>query len=325
MRAITSISADQSEFPVNPRDRFAALQAEMLAFYGLNAVSRYVTLQAPPIRLHMLEAGSGEPAIIFHGGDGQGIDWAPLMSELQRDLHMFAVDRPGFGLSDPFDYRGVDLRQHAAQIALGTLDALGLERATLIGGSMGGLFALAAALAAPDRVRRVILVGMPVGLASSAPLLLRLVCAIPGTAEWMMRRLAKPGTQHRNCQYKNMFKTDVDRIPELYFEMQEAGLAIPRAPETWAMLLRQAANLRGMRPEVVLIDELADLTTPMLVLWGQRDMAPAKTGRAATARIPDARFIELGGVGHFPFLEDPDRCARLIREFISEPASQAAA
>jgi pimeloyl-ACP methyl ester carboxylesterase len=302
---------------LDPRARFAALQERVLALYGVDAASRFVKLRRPAIRLHVLDGGRGEPALILHGGDGQGVDWAPLMAHLQGDFHLFALDRPGFGLSDPFDYRRVDLRRHAADVVDSTLDALGLESATMIAGSMGGFFALAAALARPERVKSLILVGMPVGLSSAAPLPLRITCAVPGATRLMMRRLSRPGTAPRKAQYVNMFKVDIANVPELYFEMQEAGLAIPGAPETWAVLLRRVARLRGIRPEVTFAEELARLAPPTLVLWGQHDMAPVEAGRAATSRIPRGRFVELDGVAHFPFLEDPARCAGLIRGFLS--------
>lgn len=306
--------ADPDGYP-DPRARFAAQQQRLLAHYGVDAVSRHVHLARPALRVHLLEAGRGEPLVIFHGGDGQGIDWAPLMAPLQRDFRVYAVDRPGFGLSDPFDYRRVDLRSHAAEVVDSLLDALGLDSATLIGGSMGGFFALAAALARPERVRRLILVGMPAGMSTDCPLPLRLACAIPGATHLMMRRLARPTTEPRKQQYRQMFKADLAKIPEAYFEMQRAGLAIPGAPETWAVLLRRVAGLRGMRPEITLTAELPRIAQPVLVLWGERDMTPVEGGRAATARIPGARFVVIDGVGHFPFLEAPERCAMLIREF----------
>jgi pimeloyl-ACP methyl ester carboxylesterase len=306
--------AGVAEHP-DPRALFMAQQQRLLAQYRVDAVSRYVQLARPALRMHLLEAGSGEPLVILHGGDGQGIDWAPLMALLQRDSRVYAVDRPGFGLSDPFDYRRVDLRRHAADVVDSLLDALGLDSATLIGGSMGGFFALAAALARPQRIRRLILVGMPAGLSTDCPLALRLACAVPGATHLMMRRLARPTTEPRKQQYREMFRADLARIPEVYFEMQQAGLAIPGAPETWAVLLRRVAGLRGMRPEVTLTADLPRIAQPTLVLWGERDMTPVEGGRVATARMPGARFVVIEGVGHFPFLEAPERCASLIREF----------
>lgn len=103
------------------------------------------------------------------------MNWAPLMAVLKDRLHMYAPDRPGFGLTDAFDYRNADLRTHASDFVVSVLDALGLESVTLIGGSMGGFFCLAAALDHPSRVRNLVLVGMAVGVSASASLPLRIL------------------------------------------------------------------------------------------------------------------------------------------------------
>src|SRR5262245_41355711 len=188
------------------RQRFVECQQEMLDHYDVRAKSRFVDLAVPRMQAHVLEAGAGEPVVIFHGGDGEAADWAPLMSVLQDDLHIFAVDRPGFGLSDPFDYRRGDLRKHASDFVASLLDSFSLKSATLIGGWMGGFFVLSTALDHPDRVRHVILAGAPVGLTKTVSLPFRLVCGIPGASTWFMKSVASLDGQRK--QYQNMFHLD---------------------------------------------------------------------------------------------------------------------
>jgi hypothetical protein len=72
---------------------FVEAQDRLLRHYGVSARSRYLALERPPMRAHLLEAGQGEPTIILHGGDGQGVDWAPLMAQLQEGFHLHAIDR----------------------------------------------------------------------------------------------------------------------------------------------------------------------------------------------------------------------------------------
>jgi pimeloyl-ACP methyl ester carboxylesterase len=299
---------------------FIDLEQRLLDFYGVRAESRHIRVAAPDLRIHVLDAGDGDPVVILHGGDGEGVDWAPLMARLQDDVRLIAVDRPGFGLSDPFDYRRVDLRAHAASFVGSLLDALGLETATLMGGSMGGFFSLVGALEHPERVHRVVLVGMPLGLARVAPWPLRIVATVPGLSRMFMKKAAS-GLDAQREQYRQMFGIDPDTIPELYLETRLAGVRLPGAAATWAVLLRRVAGLRGMLPEVVLTDDIRRITQPVLLLWGDRDMAPVAVGRQAAAQLPDARFEALGDVGHFPFLQVPDRCAALIREFLGVPTA----
>src|SRR5262245_39533648 len=120
-------------------------------------------------------------------------------------------------------------------------------------------------------------------------------------------------------QYRNMFRLDPDTIPPLYFQTRVAALNIPGTQETWAVLLRRLGRLRGFRPEAYLGDELSRLTIPVLILWGERDMAPSELGEESARRIRDYSFICMKGVAHFPFLEATDDCARLIIEFLRAP------
>jgi len=296
------------------RIRFMEFEQRMLDQYFVRANARYVHLASPRMRVHVLEAGRGEPVLIFHGGDGEAVDWAPLIGVIQDQLHVYAVDRPGFGLSDPFDYRAVDLRKHATDFVSSLLDALGLESATLIGGSMGGFFALSMAVAHPDRVRKLILVGAPVGMTKEVSLPFRLVCGIPGASRWFMKSVASLDGQRK--QYRNMFRLDPDAVPPLYFQTRVSALNIPGTQETWAVLLRRLGRLRGFRPETYLGDELPHLSMPVLIMWGERDMASPAMGEEAARRIPKCKFICMKGVAHFPFFEATEECARLILEFI---------
>lgn len=299
-----------------PVQRFIELQAELLDFYGVQATSRFLELASPRMRAHVLEAGAGEPVVIFHGGDGEAVNWAPLMGRLQQYAHVYAVDRPGFGLSDPFDYRHVDIRAHAGDFVTSLLDALGLESATLIGGSMGGFFVLATALDHPSRVRRLILVGYALGSTKEVGTALQTIAGTPDLAAHFMD--GKDSMEAQQEQYFEMFGIDPAIVPDLYFETRIAGIRLPSEQGTWGTMLPRLANLDGVRPEIYLGDEFPRLQSPTLVLWGEHDMAPAEVGRAVTDRIPNARFAYMPNVGHFPFLEAPDRSAKLIAEFLRE-------
>lgn len=294
--------------------RFMELQNKLLASYDVKATSRFIDLKKPAMRAHVLEAGAGEPVVLFHGGDGEAVNWAAMMAPLQTRCRLYAIDRPGFGLSDSFDYRGVNLRDHAADFVVSVLDSLDLRSATLVGSSMGGFFTLAATLAHPERVRKLVLVGYAVGAIRSLPLPLRIICGIPGLSRRFMKN--RPTMEAQRKQYREMFHVDLDKIPELYFETRIAGIQLPSEQGTWAELLPRVADLRGIRREVYLGDELSRICAPSLMIMGERDMAPPEAGRAVMAKIPGSRFEYLPGVAHFPYLEAPERTAELIAEFV---------
>lgn len=293
---------------------FTELQARLLGHYGVRAASRFVRLERPAMTAHVLVAGRGEPVVILHGGDGEAVNWAPLLAPLQDRVAAFAADRPGCGLSDAFDYRTVDLRSHAADFVASLLDGLGLESASLVAGSMGGFFALAAALAHPSRVRRLVLVGFAAGMTPEIGPAMRKICASPETAAEFMKD--RDTMEAQKGQYRDMFHFDPARLPDLYFESRIAGLRLPSERGTWATLLTRIGSADGLRPEVYLGDDLPRVAAPTLMLWGEHDFAPAELGRLVTARIPRSTFVFMEGVGHFPFLEAPERTAQLIAEFV---------
>jgi pimeloyl-ACP methyl ester carboxylesterase len=214
----------------------------------------------------------------------------------------------------------VNLRNHAVEFVTSLLDALGLDSATLVGSSMGGFFALAATLAHQERVNRLVLVGYGVGMVRSVPLALRIICGIPGLSRRFMK--GRPTMEAQRQQYRRMFHVDPDTIPTLHFETRIAGIQLPSAQggdtgiPTWAALLPRVANLRGVRDEVYLGEELSTIRVPTLMMIGEHDMVSPEVARAAMARIPASRFELLSGVGHFPYLETPQRTAELIAEFL---------
>lgn len=295
------------------QQEFLEVQGRLLDHYHAEARDRFVEIQDPPMRVHLLEAGKGAPVVLFHGGDGEGANFAGLIGALQGRVHSFAVDRPGNGLSDAFDYRKTDLRRHAVAFVTSVLDALGLESATLVGGSMGGYFALATALDRPERVRDVVLLGMPVGVSRHVPLPLRIIAGVPGLATRFMGRVGTIEGQHD--QYRKMFHTDPTLLPPEHFEVRLLSQRMGAA-RTWSVMLPRVAGLRGMRDEVFLGDELDRITQRVLIVWPEHDMAPIAAGEAAARRMPHSTFVPIPGGGHFPYMELPERTAQLILDFM---------
>src|SRR3989454_4292080 len=112
----------------------------------------------------MIEVGEGPPLVLLHGGLGEAGGWAPILPLLARRFHLYVPDRPGHGLSEPFDYRGVDQSELCAKFLADVLDFSDLRSVPLVGSSMGGFCAIAFYLRHPERVSRLIFPGMPAGL-----------------------------------------------------------------------------------------------------------------------------------------------------------------
>lgn len=135
----------------------AAAHERVLA--GSAAQSRYFEV-AGGRRIHAIEIGDGTPLVLLHGSGPTALQFLPLLERL-AGVRAIAVDRPGFGLSDPIDRPSEDFREAAVDSVSRVLDGLGLTETALLGNSAGGTLGLWYALAHPDRVTRLVLLGAP--------------------------------------------------------------------------------------------------------------------------------------------------------------------
>ncbi len=252
---------------------------------------RDVVVGARTIRVH--EAGKGEPVLMLHGG-GPG---AGGMSNYSRNLQALAgsyrvlvPDMPGYGAST----KGVSRSDPFGDLAgamLGLLDALGVERAHVIGNSLGGACALRMALDRPKRVGALVLMG-PGGVDTTRSLptkgLQRLLNYYKGEGPSLDKLRAFIG----DLVY------EPDKVPEaLLHERYEASID----PETVASppLLRP----KGFKlPDVDFTRDqrLASLANPVLVLWGLEDRVNrASGGRSLIRRLPNADLHLFSRTGHW--------------------------
>jgi pimeloyl-ACP methyl ester carboxylesterase len=235
--------------------------------------------------------------------------------ERLEGLHAIAPDRPGFGLSDPAHVPRERFREAAITFVDELLAALGLQASVLGGNSMGGTWALWYALAHPDRVQRLVLLGSaPLLPDTRAPALLRVMSA-PVVAE-VLGRVAKPNARAVVTFLGAMGEKDtIVRHPGL-IDAQVAAGADPVASGANIAELRACMTPRAFRASAFLRpDELRRLPTPTLILWGDHDpVGGPEVARAVAQLIPDARLELLPG-GHVPYLGDPERVARLVSAF----------
>ncbi|HEY0780458.1 MAG TPA: alpha/beta hydrolase, partial [Gemmatirosa sp.] len=316
--------------PVGSRDAFAAAQGRLLARYGVQARERYVTLGAPPLRTHVLEAGpeagAGEPVLLLHGGGSVAAEMTPLLAALQPRFHVYAPDRPGCGLTDMVDYTVVAptiaaFRAHAVAFVGAVLDALGLATASLVANSMGGYWALAFALAHPERVRRLVLVGEPAGSAEHAPLMQRLL-GVPAVSQLLRATALRPTPDHIRESYARILVAHVDRVPQELLDCAYAAAVLPGAQRAWYSMLDQVTHVRGASElTYALRPELPRLAVPTLFVWGDRDtFGSSAEGQAMSRLMPNGRAEVIADAGHLVWLDQPARCAELVTGFLAAAA-----
>lgn len=294
---------------------FEEAERVLLHEYGVGARSRYLGLADPALDVRVLETGAGAPLVLLHGSGMSAPTWVPLLVHLQ-DRRVHAFDLPGFGLSDAHDYAGRSLRRHAVAQISSMLDALGLERATLAGTSLGAMWALCMALERPERVRSVVGLGVPaVALAGMRGDPFFRAMTTPGVRAIVSRAPApKTAKATRRASTKALGRHALSVLPDSYFEVMRATMLMPG----WRLAMSSHLNLamRSGKPraENLLTDEeLRSIEVPVRMIMGDDDVyGPPEVVERAVALIPDAHLAVLAG-GHAPFVDEPAECAALIR------------
>ena len=281
--------------------------------------SRHVEMGAGG-RVHLLEQGAGPPVVLLHGTGNPAGFLLPLLDNL-HGVRAIAPDRPGVGLSDPIDLPAARYRETAVAWLDRLLDTLELDATTLAGHSGGGVWALWYALAHPDRVKRLVLLGVPTLPKTRCPLPIRVV-GTPGLGE-LLTRLAPPSPKSvlRLASVMGEQAT-LARHPDLIDLLVAAGrdpITDHAAKAEFRALISPFALLSpsGFRRRArVRPDELRQLAMPTLVLWGEHDpVGSIPVAKAITDLIPHAR-LEVLPTGHGPWLGQPAQTAATVVDFV---------
>lgn len=265
-------------------------------------------------------AGEGPAVVLIHGMLNSSSHWHEVASVLAERHTVVAPDLIGHG--DSAAPRGdYSLGAHAASIR-DVMAAIGIERATLVGHSLGGGVAMQFFYQFPQRVERLALVSSG-GLGREVSPLLR-TAALPGVSALLsatinprlLGAIRETGSaMRRRGMQKGAYLQALARALR--------PLQSPGAREAFLQTLRAVIDVRGQR--VSATDRLYLLESmPTLIVWGERDHTiPIEHGRSAHRAIPGSAFRTLPGVAHFPNLEDPEGLSRALLEFIAstEPAS----
>jgi pimeloyl-ACP methyl ester carboxylesterase len=258
-------------------------------------------------------AGNGPPVVLIHGMVNSSRHWEEVAMRLADDYTVVAPDLIGHG--DSATPRGdYSLGAHAASIR-DMLSAIGIERATIVGHSLGGGVAMQFFYQFPQRIERMVLVSSG-GLGRQVSPMLR-TAALPGASAllWaaahprVLAALSSGG--ERMKQRGSGAGVYLKAIARALRPLEEPG-----AREAFLQTLRSVIDARGQR--VSAVDRLYLLRAlPTLIVWGERDNTiPLDHGRQAHHAIPGSRFETLPRAAHFPHLEDPEGLARVLREFL---------
>jgi pimeloyl-ACP methyl ester carboxylesterase len=301
-------------------DRYRAAEANLWGHYGLAPTER--TIDVTGARLRVLEHGAGEPVLFIGGTGGTGPYWAPLVRELPN-VRSLMLDRPGWGLSTPVDYSRQPYGPFVADLMRDALDALGVERAHVVGASIGDLWALRFAQRHPSRTGRVVLLGAgPIVEAKTLPVpaFLRLLSTPVGA---LIVRLPQKADRVRSILSGLGHGPSLDggRIPDAFVDWRVAFENETNAMRHERGMVRALVKGRDFRPGVRFDDtELGSITQHVLMVWGGADgSADPEIFRRAISTLPGGSFRLVEGAGHMPWLDDPSGVGAAVREFLAAP------
>ncbi|MBA2384989.1 MAG: alpha/beta fold hydrolase [Actinobacteria bacterium] len=256
------------------------------------------------VRLAYEVDGSGAPLLLIHGLGYDRAGWGGMHEALAERFRVIRFDNRGVGESDVPD--GPYSVSALASDAVAVLDAEGLERAHVVGTSLGGMVAQEIALSHAERVERLVLACTMAGGEGSFPLPDRTVAAFARfptlPLEQGLRMLAE----------NSLADETVARRPELVDELYAYRLA--HRPQLAGWQAQAAAGTAFDR-----FDDVASIRAPTLVIHGTADnVVDVRNADLLVERIPDARLELFDGLGHLFFWEDPQRFARVVGDFLED-------
>ncbi len=268
-------------------------------------------------RRAFVRQGHGPALLLIHGIGDSSDTWQPILDELARDYTVIAPDLLGHGRSDKprADY-SVAGYANAMRDLLAILD---VERATVVGHSLGGGVAMQFAYQYPERCERLVLVSTG-GVGREVHPILRVASSPLATLVLPLLRLHPMRLVGRAVvRALDLLHTPLGRDAGDFQRMFDA-LPDAISQRAFVRTLRAVVDWRGQH--ITMLDRCyLARAIPTLLVWGTRDaVVPYEHALAAHAAMPASRLETFAGAGHFPHHFDPDRFIAVLREFLTTTA-----
>jgi len=261
-------------------------------------------------KLHYHEAGDGPPFILLHGS-GPGVSgWSNFQGNFPvfaKEFRTFILDMPGFGMSEAPKFDKV-YPKVAADALIRFMDGVGLEKAHLLGNSMGGYVAAEAALSYPDRIDRMVMMG-PGGLAVN-------VFSPDGSegGKRLFEFMANP-TREGMVAWVDCMVGDKSVISDALIDMRMKNALVPGKIEAVRAIFATLGQFPNDNPPWKNAEKI---THPTLITWGRDDrMLPYDGAVFAFRRMPNAELHIFSRCGHWAQIERKDEFERLVIEFLT--------
>lgn len=276
--------------------------ADLEAAY-LTPADRYLEIDGVKTRVRVEGPETAPVMVMLHGYSMSLETWDAWAGDLKADHRVIRFDLPGHGLTGPDPERRYSVPQTVAFLDE-VLDELGVESATLIGNSLGGLVAWRYAVDHPSSVDALILLapgGYPINGVTDEP------APVPAAMKAYLTLAPEVGVKAAlQAVYGDPAKVteaQVERVRDM-MRMEGVGAALIERLEVFTL----------PDPEPLLVQ----VTAPTLILWGAKDvMVPVADAEKMAARMADARVITYADLGHMPQEEAPERSLADVRAFLA--------
>jgi pimeloyl-ACP methyl ester carboxylesterase len=260
------------------------------------------------VRVRYWQAGADGPPVLLVHGFGASVEWWERnVAALATRHRVYAPDLPGFGRSERLPKR-LSLPT-AAEFLRRFLDAIDGHEAHVVGNSMGGLIAMQLAVQFPDTLNHLVLVS-PAGFARQVHWVFRLL-PLPVLGRWLVR----PDRRKLEAFHRRVIHSDSSWLTADWLDRVHALDTLPEAPQMLLDVARTGVDLGGIKTSILapLHQALPTVTTPTLIVWGDRDrLVPPVQAGIGQRLLPNARVHIFRGCGHCPQLE----CAAAFNELL---------
>lgn len=281
------------------------IPVEKLKAKYTNEESEFIEIQG--MQIHYRDEGEGTPLVLLHGTSASLHTWEAWTQVLKKNYRVLRLDLPAYGLTGPHPQRKYDLNMYLS-VLHEFFQKKGIREFYLGGNSFGGLLAWEYALAYPQEVQKMILVD-----ASAYP--------SKRKSPWVFR-LAKIPMLNQIVRYvtpKFFFRNNLEQVygndakitDELLNRYYELGLRDGN---------RQAFIDRIQHISKNHHEQIKNIQTPTLILWGEKDTwIPLENGQKLDADLPNSKLIVYPGLGHVPMEEDPETTVKDVADFLKNP------
>ncbi len=272
------------------------------------------TIKLAGHNINYVESGEGDAILLLHGASIGWGAWHLNIVELAKYFHVYALDLPGSGHSQPVDFRNLTIDEDYVKVVVQFIIRNNLKKVNLIGHSFGGVVAIKIALEYPDLVNKLILVN-PLGFSSKIPNSQKAV-GIYRIAHFLSRTAVKPNRKNMEKFVKDPLYDQSSVDPEFvdyFFE------GVTKHKSSHPLLFMNSLTRRlKMKAEVVILDRLEDINKPVMVIIGEKDrMLPIKKILKKIRLIPGVKVELFRETGHVPPIEKSEKFNNTVLKFLA--------